>query len=265
MMFDYAGDLKTFKGVGMREILSYSFAIPPTIFIVVCLAGALIGLARPLIGTKIVLASSIALYIFATPAASTFLVHQLVALIPANVDLTNAQAIVVPGADIRAGDHGHGSETVGPLTLERLVSAAQLYRRLHLPIAVSGGPLSSDSPISLASVMRDELERQFSVPVTFTENESHNTFENALFTDHLLKSAHIDRVVVVVQARDMSRVLWSFSRASLHALPYCTDSCAAHATHLTNVGDFLPSARAFCESYYAFHEIIGLIYYKAFY
>src|SRR5712691_11316960 len=43
----------------MRELLSYSFALPPTIFIVGYLAGALIGSARPGIGTIVVLSSGI--------------------------------------------------------------------------------------------------------------------------------------------------------------------------------------------------------------
>jgi uncharacterized SAM-binding protein YcdF (DUF218 family) len=247
----------------MREILSYSFAMPPTIFIIICIVGALVALARPLVGTKIVLASSIALYLFSTPVATAFLVQQLVGWVPTNLDLTSAEAIVVPGADVRGSDHDR-YDSVGPLTLERLVSAARLYKSRHLPIAVSGGPLS-ESLVSLASLMRDELDHDFSVPVKFIEAKSRNTFENALFTGHLLKMEHVNTVIVVAQGRDMSRLLWAFNRTSLRALPYCTDSCRRRAIDFSDPKDFLPSAKAFAESYYAFHEIIGLIYYKAVY
>jgi uncharacterized SAM-binding protein YcdF (DUF218 family) len=248
----------------MRELLSYSFALPPTIFIAVSVAGALIALFRPLIGIKIVLANASIIYLCATPVVSAFLLQQLVSSIPTNVDLSAAQAIVVPGADIRLAVDRFSHNSVGPLTLERLATAAQLYRRLHVPIAVSGGAISH-SPVPLATLMRDSLERDFSTPVTFAENTSHNTFENALLTQHILSSNHITTVIIVVQARDMLRALWSFDRASLHALPYCTDSCRAHPIDFFDVEMFLPSATAFCDTYFAFHELIGLLYYMAVY
>src|SRR5260370_8240172 len=70
----------------MRELLSYSFVLPPTIFIVGCLAGALLGLVRPRIGTIVVMSSSILLYLFATPAVATFLTDELVMSVPTNPD-----------------------------------------------------------------------------------------------------------------------------------------------------------------------------------
>src|SRR5436305_1027385 len=73
---DFFGpDSSHFRGVWMREILSYSFVFPPTIFIILCLAGSLISLYRPLIGTKVVLVSSAALYLFSTPVVASFLVQ----------------------------------------------------------------------------------------------------------------------------------------------------------------------------------------------
>src|SRR5438128_6745176 len=88
----------------MRELLSYSFVMPPTIFIVGCLAGALIGLVRPRMGMVVVLTSSILLYLFATPAVSTFLADELVMSVPTSADLAGAQAIVVLGGDYKLGD-----------------------------------------------------------------------------------------------------------------------------------------------------------------
>jgi uncharacterized SAM-binding protein YcdF (DUF218 family) len=258
----FGPDSSHFRGVWMREILSYSFVFPPTIFITLCLAGSLISLYRPFIGTKVVLVSSAALYLFSTPVVASFLVQRLTALIPTNVDFTNAQAIVIPGADTRMVDNY--SDSVGPITLERLTSAAQLYKRLHLPIAVSGGPLKN-SAVSLGSLMRDELDHAFNVPVLFTESGSRNTFENALLTAQLLTPEKIKTVIVVAQARDMSRVLLSFNLTAIHALPYCTDTCQRSRNNSFDVNDFIPSTLALSESYYAFHEIFGLIYYMTVY
>jgi uncharacterized SAM-binding protein YcdF (DUF218 family) len=244
----------------MRELISYSFVMPPTIFIVICLAGACISLRFPRIGTKITLVSSMVLYVLATPATSKFLLHWLVSPILTDVDLTSARAIVVFSADIRLGDHLGASETVGLLTLDRLAGAAQLYRRLHLPIIVSGGKMPH-ARVSSATLMRDELEHNFLVPVMFSEEASGTTYENAKNTSRILATYGYDSVIIVLQQRDIPRALWSFSQFGIQALPYPTD----HLTVDLEFSDFFPSAGAFKDSYYIFHEIIGVIYYKIIY
>ncbi len=244
----------------MRELLAYSFVIPPTIFIVTGLAGALMGLRHPGIGTKIALVSSIFLYVLATPAATRFLLHQLVSSVPTDIDWSTAQAIVVFSADIRLRGPSGESETVGLLTLDRLAAAAQLYRRLHLPIVVSGGQVPG-AEVSSASMMRDELKQNFLVPVALLEEKSHTTYENAAYTSQILTSSGYNSVIVVLQKRDIPRALWSFSRFGIHAIPYSTDQLPDKL----EIGDFFPSPYMSLESYYAIHEIIGLIYYKLIY
>jgi uncharacterized SAM-binding protein YcdF (DUF218 family) len=243
----------------MREALSYSFLIPPTIFIVISLCGAIIVLLRPRTGAMIVLASSIFLYLFATPAVSMLLVQHLTSLVPiSNVALTNSQAIVVPGVDIKWGNGADIPSYVGLQTLERLARTAQLYRRLRLPVVVSGGGRSG---ISLANLMRQELEQNFQIPVQYVEDKSFNTYENALYTSRVLKADNINNVIVVAQARDMPRILWSFRKVGMNPAPYVLRD---KSTGL-GVWEFLPSTRALLESFYAMHEMIGLAYYKVFY
>ncbi len=245
----------------MRELLSYSFVLPPTIFIVGCLAGALIGLVRPRIGTIVVLSSSILLYLFATPAVSIFLLDdELVMSVPTDPDLARAQAIVVLGGDYKFGDGGSIPDSVGLLTLERLAAAARLYRRLGLPVVVSGGPVAG-SDKSLAKLMRDELEQNFSVPVKWVEDRSRSTYQNALYTAELVKPTNINTVIVVTQAWHMPRALWSFHRAGLNALPFSPPE----AIRSIDLRDFLPSVSALHNSFYALHEIFGLAYYRIFY
>jgi uncharacterized SAM-binding protein YcdF (DUF218 family) len=234
--------------------------MPPTIFIVSCLAGGLIGLRHPRIGLKIALVSSILLYILATPAASKILLRQFLTSPPANMNFKAAQAIVVFAADIRLRDRSAKSETVGLLTLDRLAAAAQLYRLLHLPIVVSGGQMPH-AKVSSASLMRDELEQRFLAPVLFLEETSLTTYENAAYTSRFLTKEGYNTIIIVIQQRDIPRALWSFSQFGIHALPYSTE----YLSNELEIGDFFPSANSFAESYYIFHEIVGLIYYKMFY
>ena len=243
----------------MREILSYSFLMPPTIFIVLSLSGAIIALVRPRFGIILSLSSGISLYLFATPAVSTLLMQQLVSVVPTKVDFTDAQAIVIPCVDVRWGNGADIPDSVGVLTLERLASAARLYRRLRLPVLVSGGEAPGRSNSSLANLMRLELEQNFDVPVQFLEEKSQNTFENGFYSSQILKKMEIYNVIVVAQERDIPRLLWSFSRVGLHPMPFAVKEPPFEASEIHN---FLPSAKAFLESYYDMHEMIGLLYYK---
>jgi uncharacterized SAM-binding protein YcdF (DUF218 family) len=247
------------QGIVVRELLSYSFFMPPTIFMMTCLCGGFIALIWPRIGIKIVLVSSALLVLFGTPAMSGFLARQLASSVSVNADLATAQAIVVLGADIRFGDGDGVPDTIGLLTLDRLASAARLYRRLHVPIVVSGGKLR-DNAIPLADLMREELENNFHVPVTYVEDASRTTYENALNTSIILKQNDLDTILVVVQDYDAARVMWSFKRFGIQPRLYLT-----YRSHSElEISDFAPSPRALLESFYALHEMIGLIYYKWF-
>jgi uncharacterized SAM-binding protein YcdF (DUF218 family) len=122
----------------MRSLVSYGFLAPPVLFITLSLVGAIAALLWRRFGITVVLVSTLCLYVAATPAFSSYLAYQLETQIPSDIDFTDAEAIVVLGADVRRGD-GRNSDRIGPASLERLVLAVDAYRRLHLPIAVSGG------------------------------------------------------------------------------------------------------------------------------
>jgi uncharacterized SAM-binding protein YcdF (DUF218 family) len=244
----------------MREILSYSWALPPTIFIVTCLIGALISFVRPRLGRLIFLPSSVFLYAFATPAASKILLWQLESSVSTKINLYPAQAIVIPSADVWISNNNAVPDAVGPMTLDRLANAALLYRHLHLPIVVSGGG-APGTQVTIAHLMQDELEQVFLVPVTYLEEKAQTTYENAFYTSNILKEHNINSVYIVTQERDAPRMLWSFKQFGINVAVYSSQ----RISHTIRPQDFLPSATAFLETYYAFHELIGLIYYKMFY
>src|SRR5439155_17109916 len=97
---------------------------------------------------------------------------------------------------VHLGDGKAVLDSLGPLSVERVVYAAEAFRRLHLPVAVSGGRvLGSDATVG--GLMKEALERDFAVPVTWNEDRSRTTQENALFTARLLRAEGIAAVVLV--------------------------------------------------------------------
>lgn len=248
------------RGYLMHSLVSYGFLAPPNLFVTLSLLGALIALVWRRVGIIITLASSLCLYVVAAPAFSSYLSRILEAEIPNDTGFRDAQAIVVLGADVQSAD-GTTSDRLGPLSLERLIFAADAYRRLHLPLAVSGGRVG-DSETSVAALMGAALEGYFGVPVTWSEDQSRTTYENALYTARLLRGQHIQSVILITQARDLPRALWSFGRAGLHAIPWPVPRTALK---LDELADFLPSSRALDESFQALHEQIGTLYYRLIY
>ena len=239
----------------MRSLVAYGFLAPPNVFIVIGLLGALIALIWRRAGLALVLLNSLCLFITATPAFSSYLETRLESQIPKSADLSSAQAILVFGADVR----DDAPNTLGPQSIERLIMVADAYHRLHLPVAVSGGRIEG-SETSVARLMKSALKQYFAVPVAWSEDQSRNTFENAAYTERLLRKAKIGTVVLVTQARDLPRAIWSCKRVGLRAVPWTAPRAALQ---IEQVKDFLPSAKAFEASFYAIHELLGTLYYRA--
>jgi uncharacterized SAM-binding protein YcdF (DUF218 family) len=172
--------------------------------------------------------------------------------------LSQAQAIVVLGGDVRAGDGADIPDRLGPLSLERVVFGAQAHRQLQLPVVVSGGTLPG-AHSSQAALMKAALEGDLAVPVAWSEEASRTTWENALYTARLLLPEKLTTVVLVTHAWHLPRALWSFERVGLKALPWPAPRTALrHA----EVGDFLPSLAALHDTSYALHEMIGRAFYR---
>jgi uncharacterized SAM-binding protein YcdF (DUF218 family) len=242
----------------MSDLVSYGFLTPPAVLILLSLVGALLALRWRRFGNAIVILSSMALYALATPFVASWLLHNIEIGIPDNTDLSTAQAIIVLGAGVHLGDGASAPDTLGPLSLERVVYAAEAYRKLHLPVAVSGGRIFP-ARTAEAALMRAALERDFDVPVTWSDDQSRTTYENALYTARLLSPDHIASVIIVTHAWHLPRALWAFERSGLHALPW---PVPRDFVRLQRIDDVLPSIAALHDSAHALHELIGLIYYR---
>ncbi len=246
----------------MERLFSYGFLALPTVFITLALLGALLaavtaGAVRRA-GIGLALAASMLLFAAATPALSSWLLSEAEAGAPPPADFAGAQAIVVLGGDVQIGNGGDIPDALGPWSMERVVFAADAYHRLHLPVAVSGGPVARQHETA-AALMKAALERQFGVPVTWAENQSLTTWENAVDSARVLQPAGITRVVLVSQAWQMPRAIWAFKQAGLSAIPW---PAPRTVVDIRDINDFLPDAGALHDSFFALHELIGALYYR---
>jgi uncharacterized SAM-binding protein YcdF (DUF218 family) len=241
--------------------LSYSSLIPPNLFILVGMIGIVVAWRTRRFGLALATVAIGCLYLVSTPILAGLLIRSAEAMAGTVPTLPSGKppgAIIVLSADARRSDVPGEPDMVGPLTLERLAEAARQYRRLGLPILVSGGPPGTGER-SLAALMSKALQEDFGVPARWHEDRSRNTFENASFSAAILRHAGIGAALVVVHPWDMARALWSFRAVGYPVVPAPAPERQSLSLSPTA---FLPQIPALRDSYYALHELIGLAWYR---
>lgn len=235
-----------------------AFLMPPgSLLVLAAVGGLLLALRWRRLGTLLVVAAFLLLYALSTHFVANGLLNALESAPLAPSADPGGHAIVVLGGGTYFAAPEYGQDTVSAPTLVRLRFAAHLHHRTGKPVLVSGGT-PEGNPVPEAELMRQALERDFRVPVQWTESGSSNTLENARRSQRLLAAAGITRVYLVTHARHMPRARLAFERAGLGVVPAPTGYATRHA--LTAL-DFLPSARALQRSRDFFHEIIGIGWY----
>ena len=207
-------------------------------------------------GLAVTAAGLAALYLVSAPWLGRWLLLTLdrhPTLDPNSPEARSAGAIVI----LDAGRHGaspeRGGDRVSPYTLERLAAGAELYRRLELPVLVTGD--------GARELMAEVLYGSFGVPVRWIEPESRNTHENAQHSARLLREAGVDRVVLVTHFWHFPRAVAAFRLAGLDPVPApmgFADSLRSESGWMALV----PSARVLLASYLALHEWIGIAWYR---
>src|SRR5665213_744095 len=243
----------------MSGLVPYDFLVPPTVLILLSAAGAWLTLWHPRVGVTVaIIITTTLLYVAALPVVAARMLEDVEIAPPGPPEFSAAQAIVVLGGGVPRGNGAEVPDTLGPWSLQRIYLAAQAYRRLKLRVAVSGRRVGG-AHASEAILMKQALEEDFGVPVTWTEDQSRTTHENALYSAKLLQAHRVTTVVLVTHAWHMRRAVWSFERAGLHAIPWPAPRTYDEADR---IDDYLPRTSALLDSYHALHEAIGLAYYR---
>lgn len=235
-----------------------SALLPPGILLVIGFVGLLLLARRPRAGVCLCAFALIALYALSTRYVAIALLRSLE---PAHRDpavVSGAGAIVVLGAGVYFNAPEFGADTVNAAALERLRYAAHLHRATRAPILVSGGS-PEGAGTGDARHMKRVLEGDFQVPVTWIEDASRTTLENARYSHAILSAEGIRMVYLVTHAWHMPRARLAFEHAGFTVIPAATGySTRFRLTAL----DFVPDARALRDSALYFHEMLGYAWYR---
>ena len=165
---------------------------------------------------------------------------------------TQADAIVILGGG--CGYYSRERMTYLPpsFTLLRLQYGAWLHNRFQIPILVTGGNNESVT-------MKNCLIEDFKVNVTWQEDRSLNTWENAKYTKELLAENSIKTILLVTHAYHMPRAIRCFKKMNFSVI--AAPTAFFSSTPWFYPVSWLPSLTALATSICAIREYIALNWY----
>lgn len=165
------------------------------------------------------------------------------------------------GANDRAIDIS-GTGVPSEAMAQRILTAARLYRRLDVPIIVTGGAVF-DAIQSEASIARRFLI-DLGVPPgrIIAEEKARDTMENARYARAICTAQGFRQPLLVTSLLHFKRAIWCFRRVGLEV----TSVPIGRSPDLSeDLGweDFLPTSLGALQE--VVHEYLGLVYYRMVY
>lgn len=179
-------------------------------------------------GRRCRVAGCLVLIFLACPLVGEGLLHALESQYPLSAaqDSPNADAIVVLGGFTQPPLPPRPNIDVDE-GFDRLLHGLRLWRAGKAPLLVfSGGNipyLTGSSMTEAASVCSLALEYGVDPQAILLEEESRNTYENALHTGRLLRERGLNRVLLVTSAAHMPRAVAVFRKQGMEVIPAPTD------------------------------------------
>jgi uncharacterized SAM-binding protein YcdF (DUF218 family) len=238
--------------IWVKAILK-ALLLPPTGQLLLSVLGLGLRPRFPRLGAGLAWAGVLSLLLLAVPAVAELLLRALDSSPPFTVErATGAQAIVILGGGKRRDAQEYGGDTLSSLTLERVRYGARVARLTGLPILVTGGAVYGGE--AEAKLMRESLRSEFGINVSWVEDHSRTTHENAMLSAAILRGAGIQRVVLVAHSFDMLRASAEFAAAGVATVPA---PIGIPSSKPNTAFDFLPSMSGLQTSYYAVYEIFA--------
>jgi uncharacterized SAM-binding protein YcdF (DUF218 family) len=173
-------------------------------------------------------------------------------------------AIVILGGGVRRGalDNGqYQNQDVTKEAMERLRMGARLAKITQMPILVTGGSpdRSRQEDLSEGELMAKVLQDELGVKVTWVEQQSNTTQENAKYSAEILRKEDISTIYLVTHFWHMPRSQAIFEKQGLKVFPIPIGF--NQLEYLTPL-DYMPSNQGFTLTRQIWHELLGHIWYR---
>lgn len=261
-------------GIESWKSLLGTLVLPPAPFLWLVLIGCALVSRRRVLGWAFTLTGVALLWLCTCSGTAEFLTRTLVrpppalstervARLKADVQHHERIAIVVLGGGLRAFAPEYGASNLKWVSMERLRYGIWLARQTGAPMAFSGGvgwgELDKDMKgTSEAKTAARIAAGEFGLPITWLEDQSRDTRENAARSVAMLKPAGITRIVLVTHGFHMPRAQRAFEEAARGAIRIEPAPVGLYADRGEwTLTDWLPTETGFVSVRYALHEVLG--------
>ena len=185
-------------------------------------------------------------YLFSTSLISGLLIGSLEDEYPQPAS-PEGDIIIMLGGGATADTPSLGEK--GDLTSaagNRLLMTAQLYNLLKLPVLVSGSAVFPGSGCEAEIAKRDLIRLGVPEEKIYTDTESLNTRQNAVYSAQLMREHGFNRPILVTSAFHMPRSVLNFEKEGVQVVPFPTDYMA-NSIPTYHLNKFAPSSDALFE------------------
>lgn len=238
------------------------FLLPPGVFVLILTGlGLLLLLGKKQRPVWICLGTAFLIWLSAVTPVADRLTAPLEAGFSVQADPKADVIIMLGGSAYLKVEDLSGTGAPGPGTLDRMVTAARLQRRLNIPIILSGGRVYPTSASSALTARRFLIDLGISEKKIIVEDQSRDTYENALFSKKICQQYDFKRPLLVTSGYHLKRALLSFDKAGLKVTPFPC-GLTTWPDRIYQWYNFLPNAGALSRTSAALHEWLGLIFYN---
>jgi len=240
------------------KFLYSTFLFPPGSIIIALLLLSLYLHRKHCGSAKIAFIFTFAFYLTTIPLVGDQLIGSLEQKYQPPSDVRGDVIVMLGGGATLDTPNVDGFGHLSGFAANRLLTCAQLYNKLNLPVLVSGGKVleTTGSEADIAKVILMGL----GVPgeKIIIENKSLNTTENAKFTKELIGKYGFVQPILVTSAFHMERAVLQFEKANLLVIPYPTDY-QTNLHHSFQPHQLWPSASALLDVSLALKEYVGIL------
>lgn len=238
------------------------FILPPGLFILaLIISGTLfIFLHRRKIGI-FNLAIGFLLWVFCSTPFSNFLIAGLESDLHIPQKVSGDVIILLGGGIIDNAPDFSGYGIPTDRMIGRIVTAVRLQKKMDIPIIVSGGKVYKNMSSEALISKRFLIDLGVDEDKIIIEEKSRDTYENARYTTEICRGKDYNNPILVTSASHMKRSLLSFKKFDMNAIPFPSNFKSKNLYYL-RWHSYLPHSSSLQLTSDAFHEYLGIFFYK---
>jgi uncharacterized SAM-binding protein YcdF (DUF218 family) len=145
-------------------------------------------------------------------------------------------------------------------SLERLVTAARLEKRLKIPVIVSGGAVFKDSWLEALAMKRILVDLGVPTNRILVEDKSRDTMENAKYSKEICGRQGFKKIILLTSSYHLKRSEKAFRSHGLAVTPFPAN-IRTHAPVRYGFVGWLPAASSLMDTSVYLKEYLGMLFY----